>query len=61
MEKAIINITIVDDHTLFKLGLIKLQSKAAHLAHAILSIQEHFFFINELVTGKLLRNIQGVE
>jgi DNA-binding NarL/FixJ family response regulator len=35
------------------------QSKVADLVNAIAGINEHSFYINELVSGKLLRNIQN--
>ncbi|SDF81971.1 regulatory protein, luxR family, partial [Mucilaginibacter pineti] len=39
-------------------GYMLKQSKAADLVSAITSIARQSFFINELVSGKLLRNIQ---
>ena len=40
-------------------GYMLKQSKVAELVNAIAGINEHSFYINELVSGKLLRNIQN--
>ncbi|RWY45990.1 response regulator transcription factor [Mucilaginibacter gilvus] len=40
-------------------GYMLKQSKVADLVNAIAGINEHAFYINELVSGKLLRNIQN--
>lgn len=40
-------------------GYMLKQSKVADLVNAIAGINEHTFYINELVSGKLLRNIQS--
>ncbi|MBD1362335.1 response regulator transcription factor [Mucilaginibacter sp. ZT4R22] len=40
-------------------GYMLKQSKVADLVNAIAGINEHSFYINELVSGKLLRNIQN--
>lgn len=40
-------------------GYMLKQSKVADLVNAIAGIDEHSFYINELVSGKLLRNIQN--
>lgn len=40
-------------------GYMLKQSKVADLVNAITGINEHSFYINELVSGKLLRNIQN--
>jgi DNA-binding NarL/FixJ family response regulator len=40
-------------------GYMLKQSKVADLVNAIAGIAQHSFYINELVSGKLLRNIQN--
>jgi DNA-binding NarL/FixJ family response regulator len=40
-------------------GYMLKQSKVGDLVNAIAGINEHAFYINELVSGKLLRNIQN--
>lgn len=40
-------------------GYMLKQSKVADLVNAIAGIKQHSFYINELVSGKLLRNIQN--
>lgn len=40
-------------------GYMLKQSKVTDLVNAIQGIAQHSFYINELVSGKLLRNIQG--